>query len=132
MYDFMYNSGYKQFLHRSVETPVVLRPTKMIRVERARSPSVSFDQDEASREAGRPSEDTVLVNSPDLCDRHMLPPLNLDSITTAAGNDTMMAHEEVKRAMRDMVSDQARQRLNTALNELTDDDVKKAYYNKFK
>ena len=61
----------------------------------------------------------------------MSPPLNLDS-TTTAGNDTMMAHKEVKRAMRDMVSDQARQRLNTALDELTDDDVKNVYYNKFK
>ena len=81
MYDFMYNSGYKQFLHRSVETPVVLRPTKMIRVERARSPSVSFDQDEASREAGRPSEDTVPVNSPDSCDWQMSSPLSLDSTT---------------------------------------------------
>ena len=61
----------------------------------------------------------------------MSPPLNLDN-TTTAGNDIMMAHKEVKRAMRDMVSDQARQRLNTALNELTDDDVKNVYYNKFK
>ena len=61
----------------------------------------------------------------------MSPPLNLDS-TTTAGNDIMMAPKEVKRVMRDMVSDQARQRLNTALDELTDDDVKNVYYNKFK
>ena len=51
----------------------------------------------------------------------MPPLLNLDS-TTTAGNDTMMAHQEVRKAMRDMVSDQAR--LNIALNKLTDDDVK--------
>ena len=36
MYDFIYYSVYKQFLHRSVETPVA----KLIRVEKARSAPV--------------------------------------------------------------------------------------------
>ena len=69
MYDFMYYSEFKWFLHRSVETPMVLRPTKVIRVEKARSSSVSFGKDGASREAGRPLEDTVPGNLPDSCDR---------------------------------------------------------------
>ena len=113
---------------------MVLRPSKVIRVEQARSSSVSFSDEGtwAARKAGRPrsfssSEDTVPVNSPDSFDKQMLPRLNLDSATI--GNDTMMAVEEVKRAMRDMVSDQANLRLNTALNELTDEDVKKASAN---
>ena len=93
MHDFMYYSVYKRFLHRSIETPVILRPTKVTRVEKVRSSAVSFGEEGtgAFREAGRPSEDTVLVNSPDSCDWQMSPPLSLDS-TTTAGNDTMIAH----------------------------------------
>ena len=45
MYDSMFYVVYQQFLHRSVETPVVLRPAKVIRVEKARSAAVSFDED---------------------------------------------------------------------------------------
>ena len=71
MHDFMYYSVYKRFLHRSIETPVILRPTKVTRVEKVRSSAVSFGEEGtgASREAGRPSEDTVPGNLPDLCDR---------------------------------------------------------------
>ena len=106
----MYYSVYKRFLHRSIGTPVVLWPAKVTRVEMEKSASVSFGEDGASRGAGRPSEDTVPVNSPD---RQMSPPLDLDSTTTTPGNNTMMAHQEVKNAMRSMVSDQdqARRRL---------------------
>ena len=79
MYDFIYYSVYKQFLHRLFETPVVLRPAKVTRAEKAKSASVSFDEDGASRGAGRPSEDTVSVTSTDW---QMSAPLNLDSTTT--------------------------------------------------
>ena len=67
---------------------MVIRPAKVTRV--AKSGAVSCCEDGASRGAGRPSEDTVLANSPD---RQMSPPLDLDSTTTTTqGNDTMMKH----------------------------------------
>ena len=107
-----------------METPLVIRPTKVTRV--ARSGAVSFGEVGASRQAGRPSGDTVPANSPD---RQMSPPLDLDSTnTTTQGDETMKEHKEVKAAMRTMVSGEARRRLNLALSELSDDDVKKAYY----
>lgn len=111
-----------------METPLVIRPTKVTRV--ARSGAVSFGEVGASRGAGRPSGDTVPANSPD---RQMSPPLDLDSTnTTTQGDETMKEHKEVKAAMRTMVSGEARRRLNLALSELSDGDVKKAYYTKFK
>ena len=80
---------------------MVNRPAKVTRV--AKSATVSFGEDGASRGAGRPSEDTVPANSPD---QQMSPPLDLDSITTTTqGNDTMTEHQEVKDAMRNMVSE---------------------------
>ena len=102
MYDFMYYSVYKRSFKGllRVETPVILRLTKMVKVEKVGSSSVSFDENGtwASREAVRPSDDNVLVDSPDSCDQQISPPLTLDS-TTIAENNTMMAREEVKRAM---------------------------------
>ena len=92
---------------------MVIRPAKVTGV--AKSEAVSFGEDGASRGAGRPSEDTVLTNSPD---RQMSPPLDLDSTTTTTqGNDTMMKHWEVKDATRNMTSEQARRRLNLTLSD---------------
>ena len=101
---------------------MIIRLAKVTRV--AKSGAVSFGKDGASRGTGRPSEDTLPANLPD---RQMLPTLDMDSTTTTTqGKNTMMEHQEDKDAMRNMVSE------HPSLSDSSADDVKKAYYTKFK
>ena len=78
MYDGMYYSVFKQFFLRSVETPVVLQPSKVIRVENARSSPVFFGDESngAARETGvsrsfSSSHVTMCLPSLCLCRHHL-------------------------------------------------------------